>query len=62
MSVALVLVGYSGERQMASYESNSQAVTASCSAERSRIEVVNEDGKREIKNEQSLPSPGWGAG
>ena len=56
-----MLASCGGQVQTASYDSYSEADAAVHSAGRTRIEVLNEDGKREITNEQSLPSPGRGA-
>ncbi len=61
VSGALGLAGCGGHVQTASYDSYSEADTDDYSAGRTRIEALNEDGKREITNEQNLPSPGWSA-
>ena len=48
MSGALGLAGCGGHVQTASYDSYSEADTADYSAGRTRIDVLNKDGKKEI--------------
>lgn len=58
VSGSLVLVVYGGHRQTTSYDSSSEADKVVYSARLTHIEALNDDGKRKIKNEQSLSSSG----